>query len=189
MSSLIGNGVSNTTKGSVVEIKVKLREIVVIVGGASSGNPFGHVAIAFEGQGVYSYGTGNDPVGGKGTSLLQYLKKQTAYRSSTAFFIRATDKQLNAMVGYLNRLPSTIPDVRKEPKLAYDTCASRTNESLRVGGFDDPRRDPVSLLFFPNNSSNFPADSYVIGKSYAHETLKLPQGQKFDESRFSKFEP
>jgi RHS repeat-associated protein len=49
-------------------------ETVVIVGGATSGNPMGHVAIDFTGQGVYSYGT-NTPLGG---NLTDYLAKQAS---------------------------------------------------------------------------------------------------------------
>jgi hypothetical protein len=185
MTTLIGTGTSNRTPKSVHQLTIKHKEIVVIVSAHVSDNPFGHVAIALEGKGIYSYGTGTPPVGGKGTSIKTYLKIQTKRRSSTAFFIRVTDKQLDDMFSYLSKLPPTLPDALKHPD---DTCASRTNEALLIGGFDDPRRDPISLIFFPKNSSIFPADSYVIGKSYAQEIINLPQGNPYDESRFSKFE-
>lgn len=51
-------------------------DTVVVLGGTTGGNPFGHVAIGFTGQGVYSYGT-NTPLGGK---LTDYLASQAAYR-------------------------------------------------------------------------------------------------------------
>lgn len=54
-------------------------DTVVIVGDGVLSNPFGHVAIGFTGQGVYSYGTGTLP----GSNLTDYLAQQALYHSST----------------------------------------------------------------------------------------------------------
>ena len=51
--------------------------VAVIVGGNTSANPFGHVAIAIEGYGTYSFGTKTMA----GTSLSEYLAKQSEYLS------------------------------------------------------------------------------------------------------------
>ena len=64
-------------------------DTAVVVGGPTSGNPFGHVAVGFTGQGVYSYGT-NTPLGG---SLTDYLKNQSTYRDSTVYILDTTAEQ------------------------------------------------------------------------------------------------
>ncbi len=76
---------------------------VVIVGAPISSNPFGHVAIAVTGQGVYSYGT-SQPFG---SSLTDYLQQQGTYRGSTVIILDTTPEQEAAVVEAMNSYSGT----------------------------------------------------------------------------------
>ena len=102
----------------------------VIVGGAtpgspgnSTGNPFGHIAIAMTGKGVFSFGTGTDP----GSSLTAYLNGQGKYRNSEIYILNTTPEQEQAMLDWLKK---QSPNINKWP----DNCASRVNGALEAGG-------------------------------------------------------
>ncbi|EBQ2139514.1 RHS repeat-associated core domain-containing protein [Salmonella enterica] len=52
---------------------------LILVGGSTKGNPFGHAALAFSGHGVYSYGTKTK----FGSKVTDYLASQLSYRDTT----------------------------------------------------------------------------------------------------------
>jgi hypothetical protein len=146
-------------------------ETVVVVGGQTGGNPFGHVAIGFTGSGIYSFGTGT-PLG---SSMTDYLLQQARYRNSTALILNTTSNQEAIMKAYLGSLPPNLPNPKENPSKAYDTCASRTNMALLKAGMPDPRNLVSSWLF--DNVSPFPADTYNTAASYASQPkIHIPLG-------------
>ena len=140
--------------------------VAVIVGGKTSGNPFGHVAIAIEGHGTYSFGTKTQP----GQSLSDYLAKQGEYRSSVVYTIETTEKQAQAMVQTIKSFVSKpLPDPTKDPRGFADTCATRTIKALEAGGYQNPKPTP-----FGSSPSMFPRDAANYGREYGtSQQLKM----------------
>ena len=99
-------------------------DTVVIVGNAVSGNPFGHVAIATTGQGVYSYGT-SAPYG---SSTTAYLQSQGLYRSSTAIVLSTTPEQESAIIQTMSTY--TPPSYNA----AFCNCATAVTNALANAG-------------------------------------------------------
>lgn len=156
-------------------------DTAVVYGAATSSNPFGHVAIAMTGQGVYSFGTPNDP----GSSFTDYLASQAGYRNSLVYIIKTTPEQEQAMLNYVKSLNPRLPRVPSAD--SNDTCAVRTNEAMRRAGMYDPR-DPISSQIF-GNSSPFPIDSAVTAKAYSSETVLIPKGTTTFPASFNGFNP
>ena len=140
-------------------------DTAVIIGGPTSGNPFGHVAIGFSGQGVYSFGT-NTPIG---SNLTDYLQKQSGYRSSTVLIIPTNTTQEANMRSYLQATQSTpLPDPFKNPLGALgDTCAVRTNNALGAGGLRSSQQSP---------GNPFPYSTGLIAAPYSTREYSLPRG-------------
>lgn len=154
---------------------------VVIVGHATDSNPFGHVAIGFSSQGIYSFGTGND----LGSSTADYLAQQAAYRDSTAYILDTTAAQENAMRQYLRSLPASIPNVREDPIDGMnDNCAVRTGNALRRVGFVDPAYGSLGDVF----SYSFPVRVQAIIAGEATNTIPLPKGGPIPKL-FDQFNP
>ena len=135
---------------------------LVIVGGPTPSNPFGHVALATTGSGIYSYGTGT----ALGSSVTDYLLQQAGYRDSTAYLINTTPDQEAAILAQLQGYTDNLPPVPSAD--SSDTCASRTNSALRQGNMVDPS-NPYSMFFnspLPESSANIASFySYVTGGS------------------------
>ena len=93
-------------------------DTAVIIGGPTSGNPFGHVAIGFSGQGVYSFGT-NTPIG---SNLTDYLQKQSGYRSSTVLIIAVCGAAFT-------RSPPTANKVRRAPGGLWSIPSGRSSDA------------------------------------------------------------
>jgi hypothetical protein len=72
-------------------------ETLIVIGGGISSNPFGHASIAVDGSGIYSIGT-RDPFGG---NVVEFLKDQSTYRSSTAYILNTSPTQEHAILEYL----------------------------------------------------------------------------------------
>lgn len=152
-------------------------DTLLIVGGPSDGNPFGHIAIAFTGRGVYSYGTQE----GLGTSATTYLHNQSQYRSSVAYRISTTPQQEAKMLDrILSYNGKALPDPRSDPFAALqDTCATRTADTLKVGGISSP------IMVGPNF---LPGSVGGIGAWNASAIYFLPQGGSIP-SDLSSFNP
>ncbi|ATQ66729.1 sugar-binding protein [Methylosinus trichosporium OB3b] len=71
-------------------------ETLVITSGGISSNPFGHSALAFTGQGVYSYGTADL----YGSSTTAYIQGQLVSRSVTITTLKTTSEQEESMANY-----------------------------------------------------------------------------------------
>lgn len=117
-------------------------DTLVIINGPTSGNPFGHSAIAVTGSGVYSYGNNpNDPNHNySGTSLTDYLNDQVGRRDTQLFDIPTTPDQEQSMVDYLNNINTT-------PNAFPDNCAARVENALQQGNI--PLSDPYLADFSP----------------------------------------
>lgn len=143
---------------------------VVIVGGPTPTNPFGHVSVATTGSGIYSFGTltpydSSTPTG-LGSSVTNFVLDQSRYRDSTAYIINTTPDQEAAILADLQSQTGPLPHVPGPD--SSDTCASRSNHALRRGRmYDLP--NPYSFLY----SSPLPDASAIIGSFYS----KLPVDQ------------
>mgnify|MGYP002713060653 CR=1 FL=1 len=124
-------------------------DTLVIVGGPSNGNPAGHVAIAFTGRGIYSYGTAELP----GTSATAYLEHQGSYRSSIAYRIATTGEQESIMRKIMLSFEGKrLPDPFTDPVSAMgDTCATRVAEALDAGNIGVPFFMPRGPSFLPGS--------------------------------------
>ncbi|GHU04913.1 hypothetical protein AGMMS49960_21110 [Betaproteobacteria bacterium] len=152
-------------------------DTAIALGGASDGNPFGHVAIAFTGKGVYSFGTSTAP----GSSFTDYLGKQAEYRNTLVFIIESTPEQEAKMLekaeSYGGKvLPNPFADLLDA---ASDTCAVRTQDILEAGGVTatsgpwHTKHFVVSTAMYP---SAFPGTTALIAAANAKGTVASPKG-------------
>jgi RHS repeat-associated protein len=140
-------------------------ETAVIYGRPSAGNPFGHVAIAFSGEGVYSFGT-STPLG---SSLVTYLSNQASYRGSEVLILNTTPAQERRMIEELRRMVNIpLPDPRSDILgAAADTCAVRTGAALSLVGIRSR---------FASSTSPYPADIAMIAGQHAVRTFSIARG-------------
>jgi len=105
-------------------------------------NPFGHVAIALSGEGVYSFGNST----ALGLDLTTYLQQQTANRGQLLTVINTTPAQEAEILKYLKSYKGNASHT------PYSTCANRVGNSLSAGGMR-PVSSPYAGL---TGSSAFP---------------------------------
>lgn len=107
----------------------------VVINGTTSGNVFGHTAIATTGSGVYSYGNSTK----LGSGFADYLKREASKRNTVVVVIDTTPEQEAGINSYLknskDNLPPWLFGYIPDPT---DTCATRTNAALDKGGLIDP---------------------------------------------------
>ncbi|GLQ95536.1 RHS repeat-associated core domain-containing protein [Dyella acidisoli] len=143
---------------------------MVLVGGSTAGNPFGHVALAFTGQGVYSYGTGT----AFGSSTTDYLAKQATYRSTTAYVLNTTPEQEQKMIDYLQSNYS--PQSGGKYSVLRHDCATAANGALSAAGIGDGIIDGAAQaggILLPQ----LPSTSAMIAASYPGASIvQIPQG-------------
>jgi RHS repeat-associated protein len=117
-------------------------ETLVIFNGPTSGNPFGHTAIATTGSGVYSPGNNpNDPNRNyQGSSLTDYLAVEAARRDTTVYVLPTTPDQEKAVINYMKSKAT-------RPEIFPDNCAARVGNSLKAGSVNlsDPFIPGISL--------------------------------------------
>ncbi|QNP47882.1 hypothetical protein [Diaphorobacter aerolatus] len=158
--------------------KEKTVLVAVIVGGLTSTNPFGHVAIAIEGYGTFSYGT-DTPAG---TGLSDYLAKQGGYRSSVVYSIETTEARAQLIAARAKSfVGKKLPDPTKDPRGFADTCATRTIKALEAGGYSNPKP-----TLFGSAPSMFPRDAENYGREYGTQ-LQLKKGDTVPDI-FKKFQ-
>ncbi|VWC26898.1 YD repeat-containing protein [Burkholderia diffusa] len=148
-------------------------DTVVIHGRGILSNPFGHVAIGFTGQGVYSFGTGTR----EGSGVTDYLSKQAKYRDTTIYIIKTTPEQEAHMLDEIKRYTGKpLPDPTKNPgAAARDTCATRTQNALEAGG--------ITSIFVPYTSP-FPIDTGVIARRNSISIIDIPKGSGVPDEMF-----
>lgn len=129
--------------------------LAVIYGGSrgDSGNPLGHIAIAVEGHGLYSFGT-NPPLG---SSITDYVNDQKSQRDMAVVTIPTSPARNKAVLGLLARCRFTIGCVvfSRRPAAVHavlDACTRprpnavvRRSHVLRRRAFGLPEGRPATL--------------------------------------------
>jgi hypothetical protein len=162
----LGGGVNTYTyvrNSPLMYIDPSGLDTLVLVGGPTAGNPFGHVAMAFTGQGVYSYGTGTP----FGSSLDDYLNKQGTYRS--------TPQQEQQMINYLNGNYSPQSGGHYSIIKNHD-CASAVTDALSQAGIGNGVLDSVAQaggILLPQ----VPSTPQIMAQSFPGTSIvQIPQG-------------
>jgi hypothetical protein len=128
---------------------------LVIAGGLKSyTNPFGHVANAVTGAGVFSYGNNT----GLGSSVQAYLQSQMASRNQVVTYIPTSPEQDAQMLAFY-----ALHTGRNSVGI-IDNCAARTSQALNAGGV------PAPDTHFPIPLSN------GVGDLPGTQQFFIPQG-------------
>ncbi|MBN1009199.1 hypothetical protein [Amphritea pacifica] len=146
----------------------------------TSGNPFGHTAIATTGNGMYSYGNATK----LGSSLTDYLQREAPKRNSVVIVIDTTLKQEEEINKYLkgskDDLPPWILGYIPDPT---DTCATRTNEALSSAGLLDP------YTIGPSFPTDVTGQAEVWQQILGGKTYNIPKGADKIPSGLLEFNP
>jgi hypothetical protein len=105
--------------------------VLVITSGWNGGsNIFGHEALAFTGQGVYSYGTKDL----YGSSTTDYLNSQISNRDVTITILKTTAEQEKMMIDYYNKNYGS----RSKYSATSNNCANAAAGALSDAGAIGP---------------------------------------------------
>jgi hypothetical protein len=135
---------------------------LVIAGGIATGsyNPFGHVANAVTGSGVYSYGNGTN----LGSGVQSYIQTQMALRNQVITYIPTSPAQDQQVLAFYALHPG-----RNSVGLA-DNCAARTNQALNAGGV------PTQDIPFPGGLSRDVGGLPGAQQFFVRQGGPIPQG-------------
>ncbi len=143
---------------------------LVITSGSYGYNVFGHSALAFTGQGVYSYGT----IENYGSSTTDYLNGQLANRNVTITTLNTTPEQEQAMMNYYNNNYGKGANY----STYSNNCANAAAGALTNAGLINPLlTDFTSPYDVQHWASSLPGAL----------TQTLPQGSSFPTSDFGSF--
>jgi RHS repeat-associated protein len=129
----------------------------IIGNGPVSDNPFGHGALAIEGFGVISYGTGDYA----GKPLADYFQKMQPRRDSWIWIVDTTPEQEQCMINEAKNITKN----QGELGIAIDNCFSRTNQIFDKCGYSNP------VLY-----TNMPESIPVLGELYGSGRVTMPKG-------------
>ena len=152
--------------------------VMVMVGGPTEGNPFGHVAVAVTGSGVYSFGTGT----ALGSSVTDYLSRQASYRDTSIYILNSTADQDSKILSRLRSYEDNLPPVPGPD--SDDTCATRTNRALMDANFRDPS-NPYAPFF----ASPLPESTEQIGRFHGGNAIRIPRGTVDIPAMFQQINP
>lgn len=110
-------------------------DTLVLLGGPVSGNPAGHIAIAFTASGIYSNGTPQFPIG---SSVTDYWADQVGKRDMIAIVIPTTRQQETAMKA------AAASSIEAAYGLLTNNCASTVSGALKAGG-EPMSQNPLPL--------------------------------------------
>jgi uncharacterized protein RhaS with RHS repeats len=151
---------------------------VVVIGGPTSSNPFGHSSIGFTGNGIYSFGTGTAP----GSSFTDFINNQASYRNSTLYVLDTTPQQEQNMINYLKQ---QSPKVNPYP----DNCAARVNGALNSGEINIMTPDAYNI-FGEEPVDNFPQDIATgLNASTFNLQIQIPKGTTLPGNFLTGFNP
>jgi hypothetical protein len=122
----------------------------VVVNKSTSGNPFGHAALAVTGGGVYSFGN-TTPLG---SSLTDYLAREAARRDTEIRIIETTTEQERQILDYLRR--------QKDDVGYFDNCSVRSTNALRAGGVQIPYGNPLFPEILRRTMDSLPGTTVTI---------------------------
>ena len=152
----------------------------VLVGGPAPGNPFGHVALAFTNQGVYSYQTYTP----YGSSTTAYLAQQGETRGTTVYILNTTPEQEQQMMDYFKNNYTSRDNYSK---WTHD-CATAVNGALATAGIGNDIAEGVAEaggIWLPN----LPLTSQFTASSFPGASIiQIPQGSSVPAS-LSSFNP
>lgn len=149
------------------------------------GNPFGHAAIAFTGQGVFSFGTKNPHLGKE--SLKKFmLKQQNPRRESILIVLNTTPAQEKKMAAYLKSMKG------KALGELNDNCATRTLKAVQAGGLMDSNMEEI-IMSDDYHAKDMPASVLAVGKllmkKYGGEIIHVKRHDTDYPKQLKEFEP
>lgn len=150
-------------------------DTAIVINGTTRSNPFGHVAIAVTGAGIYSFGNTTK----LGSSLTAYLLREAPRRNSNVIVIKTTPEQERDILEYLRK--------QKDDVNAYpDNCAGRTSSALAAGGMPD-------IYDFFGGTNEFPSDTIAQAEIWRQElggsTFVIPKNSKTIPVALGQFNP
>jgi RHS repeat-associated protein len=161
-------------------------DIAVIENGPTSGNPFGHTAIAVTCEGVYSFGNDYYP----GGSLEAYLLREAPRRDTNAYIIHTTPAQDAAASKYLkSKVGKPLGGLLK------DNCSTRSNEALDAAGIAPLTPRPGLGMELPNPIDLLDELGITPGSAGARalqecaEVISIPNGATTIPGSLKQFEP
>lgn len=148
-------------------------DIAVIWGQRRDGswNPFGHVALAIEGHGTYSYGN-DTPLGSDAT---EYVASQSRVRDQVIITIPTTPEQDKAAYQYLQQFTDN------NAVDWIDNCACRTQGALEAAGI--PRSAWTLGPVLPVDATLQGASAPGAAGTFLPKGGRLPDMNKFNSSR------
>jgi RHS repeat-associated protein len=159
-------------------------DIAVIENGPTSGNPFGHTALAITGEGVYSFGNGYFP----GRSLEDYLLRESPRRDTVVYIIHTTPAQDAAALAYLkSKIGKPLGGVLK------DNCSTRSNNALDAAGI--PRLGPriPGAVNLPTDTLDelgiTPGSAGARAAAAGATAVPIPKGTTTIPGSLNQFEP
>jgi RHS repeat-associated protein len=146
---------------------VEVADAYVIIGTRrdDSWNLFGHAAVAVDGAGVFSFGTGDKP----GSNAKDYIDRQSDRRDQVIFKFKTTSEQDKKIV---NQLRS---DASRPLGTFVDNCADRSRAALQAGGItvrsgplgpDTPFDLGFDLMTMPHPSGVFVPQSSMPNSDF-----------------------
>lgn len=128
----------------------------------SGNNPFGHTAMATTGSGVYSFGNST----GLGSSLTDYLQRQSALRDTAVVVLPTTPDQERRILDYFKQFTDPNAGVNLS-----ETCAARTAKGLSAA-------DILRETFVASPEAyGFPYSQYLAVRNLPGAvTIVIPKG-------------
>jgi len=102
-------------------------ETAIILSGAISSNPFGHIAVATTGTGVFSYGTGHP----YGSSATAYINEQLTKRDVSVIRLNTTQAQEQKIVDSMKKFKGS----KYSP--TSNNCANAVTNALGAAGIGE----------------------------------------------------
>ncbi len=161
------------------------KDAVILYGGGISSNPFGHIAIAVSGKGVFSPGTGTAP----GSSTTAYVGKQAEYRNTGVIVLKTTPAQDAAIVKSMEAASERPMPTTKDGAAAMlnDNCATRVGDALQSAGVISPATVAGLTQF---TGVHFPKDvlKAALADNPSASSSTVSKGQKPPED-LKRFDP
>jgi len=153
-------------------------DILLIRGGGIASNPAGHTAAAVEGQGVFSLGTPDHPLG---SSATEYLEAQSSYRDQELTIIQTTPEQDAAFVAAFARAAADGFD------LTGNNCADAVNQGLDAAGIPSSLGGALDSL--PGTGGRRAQAESSRQNNGNPTTVRIGRGGSFRRSAFGRFNP
>lgn len=122
----------------------------VILSGGIPSNPFGHIAIAVTGSGIYSYGTPNP----YGSSTANYISSESAKRMIQIAVLNTTPEQESILKNSMSKDHGKYNVLR-------NNCSINVGQAMKEAGLT--KSDPSTLPGFSfNDALSIPGSQYIF---------------------------